>query len=296
MAQQLRDACRKWLLAEPRDVEGVIDLVVLEQFVARLPRRTAEWVQCHRPTSLAQAIQLAEDHLSPCPGVGEPRPNLSLSLSLPPSLPSPSLSRPLPAPRSRLPVAPRAPPRSGQGQLREGQSDRYPQRGGGPEPTTSPQYSLRQSLAHPSAAGAAVRPGPACWRCGDPGHFQDQCPMMEVGLLVRVPDSTEAAPDQAGQERRRGPERSGEALAGPAPPASGETRASEGVRTPELDDFPLEQSRDETLKNAYDRVRSIDGQLLRPDVPLSYPYFSLIKERLYRVTQEAQSKEITTQL
>ncbi len=66
--------------------------------------------------------------------------------------------------------------------------------------------------------------------------------------------------------------------------------------TPELDDFPLEQSRDETLKNAYDRVRSIDGQLLRPDVPLSYPYFSLIKERLYRVTQEAQSKEITTQL
>ncbi len=332
------------------------------------------------------------------PGVGEPRPNLSLSLSLPPSLPSPSPSRPVPAPRSRLPVAPRAPPRSG-----NGQSDRYPWRGGGAEPTTSPQYSLRQSIAHPSAAGAAVRPGPACWRCGDPGHFQDQCPMMEVGLLVRVPDSPGAAPDQAGQyqipvsikggtyqalvdsgcnqtsihqsliQQRaldtgrkvkvrcvhgdvadyplvpvaikfrgkihrmevavnshlkhplilgtdwpaftqllgivcadaswptgRGQEeaaaRTGEALAGPAPPASGETRASEGVRTPELDDFPLEQSRDETLKNAYNRVRSIDGQLLRPDVPLSYPYFSLIKERLYRVTQEAQSKEITTQL
>ncbi len=30
------------LMAEPRDVEGVIDLVVLEQFIARLPRRTAE--------------------------------------------------------------------------------------------------------------------------------------------------------------------------------------------------------------------------------------------------------------
>ncbi len=126
MAQQLRDACRKWLLAEPRDVEGVIDLVVLEQFVARLPRRTAEWVQCHRPTSLAQAIQLAEDHLAACPGVGEPRPTLSLSLSLPPSLSPPSLSRPVPAPRSRLPVAPRAPPRSG-----NGQTDRYPRRGGG---------------------------------------------------------------------------------------------------------------------------------------------------------------------
>ncbi len=43
--------------------------------------------------------------------VGEPRPYLSLSRSLPPSLPSPSLSRPIPAPRSRVPVAPRAPPR-----------------------------------------------------------------------------------------------------------------------------------------------------------------------------------------
>ncbi len=126
MAQQLRDACRKWLLAEPRDVEGVIDLVVLEQFVAQLPWRTAEWVRCHHPTSLGQVIQLAEDNLAVCPGVGEPRPKLSLSLSLPPSLPSPSLSRPVPAPRSRLPVAPRAPPRSG-----NGQSDRYPRRGGG---------------------------------------------------------------------------------------------------------------------------------------------------------------------
>ncbi len=102
MVQQLRDACRKWLLAEPRDVEGVIDLVVLEQFVARLPRRTAEWVQCHHPTSLAQAIQLAEDHLAACPGVGEPRPTLSLSLSLPPALPSPSLS---PSPRSQVAAA-----------------------------------------------------------------------------------------------------------------------------------------------------------------------------------------------
>ncbi len=162
MAQQLRDACRKWLLAEPRDVEGVIDLVVLEQFVARLPRRTAEWVQCHRPMSLAQAIQLAEDHLAACPGVGEPRPTLSLSLSL--SSPFPPISLSL-SPRLRSQIAaaggPSSPPRSG-----NGQTDRYPRRGGGPEPTTSPQYSLRQSLAHPSAAGAAVRPGPTCWRCG----------------------------------------------------------------------------------------------------------------------------------
>ncbi len=74
-----------------------------------------------------------------------------------------------------------------------------------------------------------------------------------------------------GQGQEEAAARTGEALAGPVPPASEETRASEGVRTPELDDFPLEQSLDEMLKNAYDRVRSIDGQLLRPDVPLSYP-------------------------
>ncbi len=172
MTQQLRDACRKWLKDEPCDVEEVIDRVVLEQFIARLPRRTAEWVQYHRPTSLTQAIQLAEDHLVACPGVGEPLINLSLSLA-----------RPVPAPRSRVPAAPRAPQRSG-----NGQGDRYPQRGGEAEPAAAPpSFSLRQALAHPSAAGAAVRPGPACWSCGDPGHFQDHCPMMEVGLLIRGP-------------------------------------------------------------------------------------------------------------
>ncbi|XP_059423164.1 neurotrophin receptor-interacting factor homolog [Carassius carassius] len=42
MDQQLRDSCRKWLLAEGSDVEHVIDLVVLEQFIARLPKKTAE--------------------------------------------------------------------------------------------------------------------------------------------------------------------------------------------------------------------------------------------------------------
>ncbi len=89
LAQQLRDACRRWLMAEARDVGAVVDLVVLEQFVARLPSGTAEWVQCQRPASLDQAIQLAEDHLAACPGVGEPPSNLSLSLSpnLPPLFP-----------------------------------------------------------------------------------------------------------------------------------------------------------------------------------------------------------------
>ncbi len=52
MAHQLRDACRRWLLAGEGGVDYIIDQVVLEQFIARLPKRTAQWVQCHRPASL----------------------------------------------------------------------------------------------------------------------------------------------------------------------------------------------------------------------------------------------------
>ncbi len=88
---------------------------------------------------------------------------------------------------------------------------------------------------------------------------------------------------ETGRGQEEAVAQTGEALAEPSLSASEETRAREELKPPELDDFPLEQSRDETLKNAYDRVRSIDGQLLQPDQPLSFPYFSLIKERLYQV-------------
>ncbi len=95
MAQQLRDACRKWLLAGGNDVDQIVDRVVLEQFIARLPKKTAQWVQCHRPTSLDLAIQLAEDQMVACHGVGEALPAASLSLSL--SSPS-FLSQTFPSP------------------------------------------------------------------------------------------------------------------------------------------------------------------------------------------------------
>ncbi len=83
MAHQLRDACRRWLLAGEGGVDQIIDRVVLEQFIARLPTKTAQWVQCHRPASLDLAIQLAEDQMVACHGVGETLPSVSLSLSLP---------------------------------------------------------------------------------------------------------------------------------------------------------------------------------------------------------------------
>ncbi|XP_052435979.1 zinc finger protein 444-like [Carassius gibelio] len=92
LAQQLRDSCRKWLLAGDGDAESIINAVVLEQFISRLPKKSAQWVQCHRPASLDLAIQLAEDQLAACSGVGEPLPAVSLSLSVSPSPPLRNLS------------------------------------------------------------------------------------------------------------------------------------------------------------------------------------------------------------
>ncbi|XP_077104493.1 uncharacterized protein LOC143757323 [Siphateles boraxobius] len=88
----------------------------------------------------------------------------------------------------------------------------------------------------------------------------------------------------------------GEAEPGPLGAVSGEQSALERTILTERDDFPLDQSQDETLKHVFDQVRFIDGQLLHPDQPLSYPYFTILKDKLYRVTQGAQSKQDTTQL
>ncbi|KAL7838516.1 hypothetical protein AOLI_G00269200 [Acnodon oligacanthus] len=63
-----------------------------------------------------------------------------------------------------------------------------------------------------------------------------------------------------------------------------------------LGDLPLEQSCDDLLKHAFDQVKTIDGHLVEPGWALSYPYFMLIKDRLYRVTWDTQTLETTTQL
>ncbi len=406
LAQQLRDACRKWLLAGEGDVEQILDRVVLEQFIGRLPKKTAEWVQCHRPASLDLAIQLAEDQMVACPGVGESLPAVSLSLSSPTVSSSP---RPVPLPRSRLGIPPRVPPRGRGGPPPESVTGpRAPPRGAGlaSAGTAAVPFSPlspRQSLDPFPATRAAGRPGPACWRCGDPGHFIDRCPVMEVGALIRVPDAPQAAPDQAGlyqipvsikggtylalvdsgcnqtsihqsliqlgalDKSRvvpvrcvhgdvvkyplmsvliqfRGQKHSvevavnphlrhplilgtnwpafsqllgclcadvscgerklengadaqvGVAEPGPRDTGQGEQSVNERLILPERDDFPLEQSHDESLKWAFEQVQTIDGQRLQPARPLSYPYFAILKDRLYRVTQDAQTKQDTTQL
>ncbi len=402
MAHQLRDACRRWLLAGEGGVEQIIDRVVLEQFIARLPKKTAQWVQCHRPASLDLAIQLAEDQMVACHGVGETLPSVSLSL------PSPSFSPPTFLPRSRAGVVPRAQTRWRGGPAPESAAGRaHAREAGSASPSSAlipvPPGSPRQFLVPLPATRVAGKPGPACWRCGDPGHFIDRCPVMEVGTLVRVPDAPQAAPDQAGgyqipvsirggtywalvdsgcnqtsihqsliqpealdkscmvrvrcvhgdvvkypvvlltiqfrgqkhkvevavnprlrhplilgtnwpafkillrvlcvdascgKEKPEGEAavRTGEAEPGPAEAAPGERSAVERLILTERDDFPLEQSQDESLRNAFDQVRSIDGRPLQSARPPSYPYFAILKDRLYRVTQDAQSKQDTTQL
>ncbi|XP_035259538.1 SCAN domain-containing protein 1-like [Anguilla anguilla] len=63
-AQRLLDMARRWLRPELRSADGVVELVTLERFIDGLPGETANWVRCHRPTGLAAAVTLAEDHLA----------------------------------------------------------------------------------------------------------------------------------------------------------------------------------------------------------------------------------------
>ncbi|XP_067248473.1 uncharacterized protein [Chanodichthys erythropterus] len=84
-----------------------------------------------------------------------------------------------------------------------GQAPSYGPRGAGlpaagTDPTPASPLSPRHPFSPLSATGAAGRSGPACWRCGDPDHFVDKCPVMEVGTMIRVPDDPQAAPGQAG--------------------------------------------------------------------------------------------------
>ncbi len=369
----------------------------------------------HRPGG-AGAIYCAAPHedraVGPVPpsgvaGPGHPTrrgPDGGVPPSVSLSLPSPSFSPPTFLPRSRAGVVPRAQPRWRGGPAPELTAARaHAREAGSATAIPVPPVSPRQFLVPLPATRVAGKPGPACWRCGDPGHFIDRCPVMEVGTLVRVPDAPQAAPDQAGGYQipvsikggtywalvdsgcnqtsihqslvqpealdmscmvrvrcvhgdlaeypvvrlaiqfrgqkhnvevavnphlrhplilgtnwpsfkvllgvlcadaswgkempgREAAVRSGEAEPGLAEAAPGDRNAIERLILTERDDFPLEQSQDESLRNAFEQVRSIDGRPLQPARPPSYPYFAILKDRLYRVTQDAQSKQDTTQL
>uniref|UniRef100_A0AAR2L553 SCAN box domain-containing protein n=1 Tax=Pygocentrus nattereri TaxID=42514 RepID=A0AAR2L553_PYGNA len=79
LAQQFRDSCRRWLLSEECDSKEVLDLVVLEQFITRLPEETAAWAQCHQPESMDEATKLSEAHMAAYSGAGASTQQTSLS-------------------------------------------------------------------------------------------------------------------------------------------------------------------------------------------------------------------------
>ncbi|KAJ8333089.1 hypothetical protein SKAU_G00419850 [Synaphobranchus kaupii] len=63
----------------------------------------------------------------------------------------------------------------------------------------SSETEARCSVAVQSGPqGAPQTPGPGCWRCGQPGHLRRDCPLMEVGQVVRVVGPPTSAPDLDG--------------------------------------------------------------------------------------------------
>ncbi|XP_053218954.1 zinc finger protein 420-like [Podarcis raffonei] len=61
---QLWELCRLWLKPESRSKEQILELLVLEQFLAILPQEIQSWVWQQHPETCAQAVDLVENFLT----------------------------------------------------------------------------------------------------------------------------------------------------------------------------------------------------------------------------------------
>ncbi|XP_063152274.1 zinc finger protein 397-like [Candoia aspera] len=61
--RQIQELCHQWLKPERRTKEQILELLILEQFLASLPPKLQGWVQPRRPDTCPQAVALVEEFL-----------------------------------------------------------------------------------------------------------------------------------------------------------------------------------------------------------------------------------------